>query len=162
MVAVDTGRNTRTVVVLASMWMDAVVVDADGSVGDADHGAVISAKGERTSIKKKLTWCRWTQMLVNAGLWRWAWARRQGQRSCWIPYSRPSCYWLFRHLVCSFTRFFPFCTPTFPNICNINHCFSPSNKAFIMTNYWWSCYRPWPPWSHSCSFYLFCATEFIR
>ena len=52
--------------VLASTWMDAVVVDADGRVGDADHGAVISAKGERISKKKELTWCRWTQMRVNA------------------------------------------------------------------------------------------------
>ena len=54
MVAIDAGRNAHAVVVLASMWMDAVVVDADGSVGDADHGAVISTKGERTSIKKNL------------------------------------------------------------------------------------------------------------
>ena len=51
MVAVDAGRNARTVVVLASTWMDAVVVDADGRVGDVDHGAVISTKGERISKK---------------------------------------------------------------------------------------------------------------
>ena len=55
MVAVDAGRNVRAVVVLASTWMDAVVVVADGCIGDADHGAVISAKGERIS-KKDITY----------------------------------------------------------------------------------------------------------
>ena len=41
-------------VVLASTWMDAVVVDADGRVGDVDHGTVISTKGEKISKKKNL------------------------------------------------------------------------------------------------------------
>ena len=34
------------------MRMDAVVVDADRRMGDATHGVVISAKGERISKKK--------------------------------------------------------------------------------------------------------------
>ena len=55
MVAIDAGRNAHAVVVLALTWMDAVVVVADGHVGDADHGAVISAKGERIS-KKNITY----------------------------------------------------------------------------------------------------------
>ena len=68
MVAVDAGRNARTVVVLALTRMDAVVVDADGCVGDADHGAVISAKGERIS-KKYITYL--VQMDADAGERRW-------------------------------------------------------------------------------------------
>ena len=48
--------------------MDAVVVDADGRVGDADHGAVISAKGERIS-KKNRTYL--VQMDTNAGERGW-------------------------------------------------------------------------------------------
>ena len=55
-------------VVLASTWMDAVVVDVDGCVGDADHGAVISAKGERIS-KKNRTYL--VQMDANAGERGW-------------------------------------------------------------------------------------------
>ena len=68
MVAVDAGRNAHAVVVLASTRMDAVVVDVDGCVGDADHGAVISTKGERIS-KKNLTYL--VQMDADAGERGW-------------------------------------------------------------------------------------------
>ena len=50
------------------MRMDAVVVDADRRVGDATHGVVISAKGERIS-KKYITYL--VQMDAEAGERGW-------------------------------------------------------------------------------------------